>query len=205
MFATFRNTAIGAAALALGAGLAVPAQAAYVVTLQEVGSNVVATGSGSIDLAGLTGVNPGGGFFADTGINGREIATGPVNVFEPVDLFSGFTGPSAFGSASGVFPSPSSGTGDPVAINGASPQTLVLPAGYLSGGPLSSTSTWDAATFASLGVTPGTYEWTWGTGVHTDSFTLQIGPVAAAPEPASLALFGVGLAGLGMVVRRRRA
>ena len=31
-----------------------PAQAGYTVTLQEVGSNVVATGSGAIDLTGLT-------------------------------------------------------------------------------------------------------------------------------------------------------
>ena len=31
-----------------------PAQARYVVTLQEVGPNVVATGSGTIDLTGLT-------------------------------------------------------------------------------------------------------------------------------------------------------
>jgi pyridoxal biosynthesis lyase PdxS len=44
----FRDTAIGAAALGLCAGLAVPAQAAYVVTLEQVGANVVATGSGQI-------------------------------------------------------------------------------------------------------------------------------------------------------------
>src|SRR5947207_11741893 len=31
-----------------------PAQAGYIVTLQQVGGNVVATGSGAIDLTGLT-------------------------------------------------------------------------------------------------------------------------------------------------------
>src|SRR5437764_262075 len=31
-----------------------PAQAGYIVTLQQVGPNVVATGSGAIDLTGLT-------------------------------------------------------------------------------------------------------------------------------------------------------
>jgi len=53
-------------------------------------------------------------------------------------------------------------------------------------------------------VTPGTYKWTWGSGPN-QNFTLQIGPAAAVPEPASLALFGVGLAGVGMVLRTWRA
>ena len=57
---TIANTLAGAvtlgAALLLGSGLFTsPAQAGYVVTLQEVGSDVVATGSGPIDLAGLGG------------------------------------------------------------------------------------------------------------------------------------------------------
>jgi hypothetical protein len=43
MSALFRNTAIGAAALGLCAGVAVPAQAAYVVTLQGL-SQVLGSG-----------------------------------------------------------------------------------------------------------------------------------------------------------------
>jgi hypothetical protein len=56
------------------------------------------------------------------------------------------------------------------------------------------------ATFASLGVTPGTYVWTWGTGAD-QSFTLEIG---TAPIPAALPLFATGLGGLGLIGWRRK-
>ena len=42
-------------AIVIMCGLSVqPARANYIVTLQQVGSNVVATGSGAIDLTGLS-------------------------------------------------------------------------------------------------------------------------------------------------------
>jgi hypothetical protein len=49
------NAALIGVALLFGSGpLASQAQAGYVVTLSEAGSNVVAKGEGAIDLAGLT-------------------------------------------------------------------------------------------------------------------------------------------------------
>jgi hypothetical protein len=82
----------------------------------------------------------------------------------------------------------SSGNGDNVAIEGISNE-LFVPSGYVSGHPLSDTVTFDSQTFSSLGVKGGTYVWTWGTGTHAHSFTLQIGP--AVSEPSSLTLLGM--------------
>jgi hypothetical protein len=77
--------------------------------------------------------------------------------------------------------------------------------GYKSGAQISSTATWANSTFSSLGLTPGTYEWTWGSGPNADDLIVQIGP-SAVPAPTSLALAGVGGGILlaGAASRRRR-
>jgi hypothetical protein len=52
---------------------------------------------------------------------------------------------------------------------------LIVPFDYVSGDPLSASSTYVGATIASLGMTPGEYVWTWGSGDTADSFTLNVG------------------------------
>ena len=149
----------------------------YTVTLQQVGPNVVATGSGAINLTGLTsyksssvgpGMRPNRG--TSESIN-ASITTGPTS--SSVDLYRTTKGPS-FGSSSSAT-SASSGSGDMVGIhNVLGPYGyLVVPAGYVSGTALSDMAIYSDATFATLGVTPGTYVWTWGPGAN-QNFTLKI-------------------------------
>lgn len=49
---------LGVAVLVLAAGVN-PAKAAFIMNLEEVGPNVVATGSGTLDLTDLSGVSLG--------------------------------------------------------------------------------------------------------------------------------------------------
>ncbi len=178
-------------AIVIICGLSVqPARANYIVTLEQVGSNVVATGSGAFDLSGLTFLNQGLGspyMAASQGL----IQTGSA---ASTDVYTGFTGPTSFGSGGNVFASTSSG--DFVTIVGSStPKMMMVPQGYVSGHSLSDSMTFNNATFASLGVTPGTYVWSWGTGTN-QNFTLVI-PAAQVPDSGSpLGLFFLSLIGL---------
>jgi hypothetical protein len=164
-----------------------PAQAGYTVTLQQVGPNVVATGSGAIDLTGLTFSQSG---FTSPAIKPKLIPningvigsafiyTGPTS--SAVDEYGGLSGPTSFGSGSAR--SASSGSGDMVGITitpypvfGFTVWLLRVPKGYVSGTALSNMAIYSGATFATLGVTPGTYVWTWGAGAN-QNFTLKILP-----------------------------
>jgi hypothetical protein len=182
-----------AALVLLAAGVA-RADSIYTVTLTQIGPNVVATGSGAIDLTGLTSF--GSAFaspelYPDHGI----IGTGPSGT---IDLYTGSSGPFSFGPGSAAFPSSTSG--DSVFLEDFG-LDIDVPQGYVSGTSLSSSATFDSATLASLGVTPGTYTWTWDSGAN--SFVLEIPEFTVTPEPGSFLLIGIGLlAGLWLARRQ---
>ena len=190
--------AIGAAML-IGSGL--PASSAppgYIVTFEQVGSGVVATGGGAIDLAGLTFITSGGTLSEVAPTFATEATGGAGNV----DEYSGVTGPTNFGS--GVFTSATTGVGDLVGIQvleGEPAGFIFVPSGYVSDSALSDTATYTGQTLSSLGMTPGVYKWTWGTGGPNQTFTLEIG--TAVPEPATWAMMALGFAGLGFLGYRK--
>jgi hypothetical protein len=194
---TFLGRIASAAAVGVGALIAAgvstpPAQAAFVLTLEQEGPNVVATGSGTLDPTdlGFDGFEFSGSFLVPSD---SEIFTGAAGEFI---LYAGTHGPSNFGTGDLTFAS--SGSGDLVTLGF---NTIGVPQLYVSGSALSDSATYDNATFASLGIRPGVYVWTWGSGADADSFTLR---VVAAPESSTWAMMLLGFAGLGYAGYRQR-
>ena len=190
-------------ALAVAVGLTTLAghvRAGLIVDVSQVGANVVATGSGSIDLSVLTQVGTGGSQPLVWAQEGWVF----VRALTSDKVYTGLTGPSSFGTGALTFPS-GGGTGDGFGIEASfssfGAPTLYLPETYLSGSVISGSATYDNTTIAALGLAPGTYTYT-ATGVG-NTFTVNIGSV---PEPSSLttASTAVGLIGGLAVYRRRR-
>ena len=169
------------------------ARAGYIVTLEQVGSDVVATGSGAIDLGGL--------HFRFHGFAGGPPEIVPFDAiisFLPhlanVDEYRGLAGPTTFGLGHRDEFLANTFTGDPVAISAATASLslgeIVVPLGYVSGTPLLSSMTFNNATIGSLGARPGIYEWTWGTRPN-QNLTLQIATAPDSGSTLSLLLFGL--------------
>jgi PEP-CTERM motif len=193
---TFKLTA-----LALGAAImvsSVPAQAAYVINIVQSGPNVVATGAGSINLAGLSG--PGTSSSTGSSLN-PVFGIAAIGSGGALDIYSFVSSgmPANFGTGGLQFSSTSNG--NTVAIGSS---VIFVPRSYISGTSLgTSTATWTNTTFALLGLRPGTYIWTWGNGATTDSSTLHI-TAPPVPEPATWTsmLFGLGLTAFAL--RRKK-
>lgn len=183
-------------AIAATALMPTAAAASVTININEVGSDVVATGSGSLDLTDLVFIGdfgPAEGVLPSVAYIGTGLDTLSA-------AFTGLTGPTQFGP--GGLTAFSSTTGTELGINGgafASP-VVFLPEGYGSGAPLSTSATWIGQSFASLGLTPGKYVYT----SARDTFTINIGAVGGVPEPATWAMMLLGFGAIGWTVRRKR-
>ena len=188
------NTLAVAAALSLTVAGG-RADASVVIDIFQSGGNVVAMGGGTIDLNGLS--------LFDSSASSGAPAVGPniglvyVGPDDDIDAYTGISGPMSFGT--GGVTLGSSGSGDTFGVNAApsivNSSLLIVPTGYASGTALAGSSIYDGQTLASLGLTPGTYVYTWNSSpAQDDSLTVKIG---AIPEPSTWAMMLLGFAALG--------
>jgi hypothetical protein len=147
------------------------------MTLLEVGGDVVLSGAGTINTTSLGSTLP---YFRFSGVIPQAsqfgcglAGPGPFNSI----IFTGgtITEPANFGTGGQTLGD--SATGDFFGIGFAnSTRRLFVPSGYTSGSFISGTTTFNSTTLATIGATPGTYTWSWGSGANASSIILQVGP-----------------------------
>lgn len=153
------------------------------ITVKEEGADVVLSYTGAFDISGLTITNSSGSSYIGPS-NAVFVNTGGASTV----LFDRYTFRGFAPYGSGGLTTPTSGSGDPLALNSA---VIAFASGY-SGGSINGTLLFQNADFASLGIDGGSQTITRGN--NTVNFTA----IAPVPLPATgplslLALFGVAL------------
>lgn len=181
------------AALAAALALAAPASAMVVVNIWETPGGVEMAASGALDITGLSSagsqnvnltgvVSSAGAFSFVLGLSDRYLSATTLAV--------------AFGSGGLVAATASSG--DIFVVQGPS---LNLTPGYVSGDPLASAMSFAGQSFVSMGMSAGSYL----IALPADAISVMVGVAPSVPLPADAGLLAAGLAGIGLVARRRRA
>ncbi|MBV7454620.1 IPTL-CTERM sorting domain-containing protein [Acidovorax sp. sif1233] len=195
-----RSACVGLAFLAA----ANAAQAIYTINIDQVGADVVMTGSGSLNTSSMSALTTIGLCAAGHGlIHNNAICIGTETT---ADMFSGVLFPSLTGVAS----TPQAGTGSMgpgVYILGAD---LYLPENYISEASISNSTTFAGTTLAGAGLTVGTRTLFLPSG---DEIIINIGlapppvvPAANIPTLSEYALMAMAsmMAMLGVAAVRRR-
>ncbi|MBJ7899328.1 MAG: PEP-CTERM sorting domain-containing protein [Cyanobacteria bacterium RI_101] len=172
-----------------------PAEAAITVTGRETALGVSFEYSGSIDLTGLSVVASGtaGGFVKPQAPPTILLGFGDYTIYG--DVFK--TQPSALGPGSALTPA-TSNLGSIFGVqndDGIFPDLVAVPASYTTG-LLNGSSIFDGATFNTLGLARGVYQWTLS---NDDTVVLTV-----VPEP--LTLLGASAAvAWGVAFKRRKS
>jgi PEP-CTERM motif-containing protein len=164
--------------------------------------NVVVNGSGDVNLGSafstLFSTSAQMSSFSDLIVNGPATTT---NVTE-YTFSTALTGPASFGTVFGATPA-SSGSGNMFMFDntGFGSFILAVPVGYTTDSPISNFSTYNNRTLSQLGLTPGTFTWTMGTGNTENTVIINVS-ATPVPEPSTLALLTLGSV-IAFATRRR--
>lgn len=190
-----------AALVAAGAALssvASTADAAIVIDITQVGSDIVVTGSGSFDTTGLARTVQGGTFSMGMNPSFGVVRFGTGSTVGQISTYA-VSGPAAFGTFATIDPYrlATTAVGDVFGIFGRD-RHVILPLDYVSGSALSGKLTFANLSFSTLGLSAGTFVYS----NARDSVAVNVG-TAAVPEPASWAMMILGMGIVGAMLRRR--
>lgn len=139
------------------------------VTISQVGPDVIWSGLGSFDLSALTSTGTGSlssGFDAGSaiwaiGTSGETDTYSGVVTYPTTFGIGGIPVTSSSGSIIGILPGPSG-------------RSLFVPSGYVSNTNISGSATYESQTISGMGLTSGTYTWSWGSGGNTSTLVMTI-------------------------------
>jgi hypothetical protein len=165
------------------------AGAAYTISVSQDGNAVDFLVRGAFDLTGLTQQATGTAAYPAFLSDHILLAVGTAGANAGIYWQFSLTGPTSIdtGLFRGYLQGASSGDVGGFQVNG---PLLIVPTGYTSGTELSGTAIAPNQTLDGIGLTPGIYSWTYGTG---GANTLEFDVVPPLPEPTSLMLFGLRL------------
>lgn len=171
---------------------AVGSHGAVTIIIQQVGSDVVATSSGALDISSAASLN----FSNNVNVSSVRADTSTLYVgapSSPVDYYSLTSAPANLGAGNDSFAA-TSGTGDMIALLG-SGNAFAVPTGSSGTVNFNGSATWAGTSIAGIGLAPGIYEYLF----PDDSITIEV-----VPEPAVFALSASVLIFLSVVLVRRR-
>lgn len=184
----------------LSLAMSLPGSASVIVSGMETGDDVVFSYNGTLDLNGISprlGTVARGGILARIGLLNFGV---PGSFYSFYPLISPTEAPVPFGD--GGFSDVSSFTGDLFSISRLTSGPIFGVGRDFTGGAIAGSITFDGASFASLGLTTGTYLYA----SANDDITMTIGnDMAPVPLPAALPMLLAGLGGFGLMRKLRRS